>query len=68
MSWTMTDTPAAVHILPEDDIILHTESLHCTCVPVVEEQGSTCHGHGPMGTCTVRQVVTHQAMDGRPDE
>lgn len=63
MTWLTQDSPGGVHVIPEDDLLYHTETESCSCVPVVTEIGYECC-HGKMA---VRRMFTHNAMDGRPD-
>ena len=58
--WLTLETPGAIHVLPLDDLILHTHNTSCTCCPTVTLLGSTCCGH-----LRVTPMYTHNAMDGR---
>lgn len=60
--WLTSDLGHGVHVVPLDDIVWHTPSPACACAPRIENQGTTCWC---TGTLYVRQVVIHNAMDGR---
>lgn len=58
--WSVTDDVDGVHVVPEDDLIVHRKSVHCFCDPTV---GRHAVHHQPH--LWVRLLVTHRAMDGR---
>jgi hypothetical protein len=79
--WLTVDIPGGVHVLPLEDLIVHSESRHCPCAPRVSLVDGPCevvHKHSrplvagvPAPMCQqslvqyVRNLVVHQAMDGR---
>jgi hypothetical protein len=65
--WLTQDGPSGVNVLPVDDIIVHVESSACPCAPRVEWIGYTCHDHGDGGVAAARQMIVHEAMDGREE-
>lgn len=62
VSWSTTDTPGGVHVVPVGDSVEHRESESCPCSPVVELHAGTC---GCWGKLYLRRLVSHHAMDGR---
>lgn len=58
--WEVIDSVDGVHVIPEDDLIPHRESVHCFCGPAVEHQAVNHWDH-----LWVRKLVKHKAMDGR---
>ena len=58
--WTSVSCEDGVHTIPDDDLIVHTESAGCFCNPEVKEFG--VHGQW---VHTVRKLIIHHAMDGR---
>jgi hypothetical protein len=62
--WNREDTESAQHIVPADDLILHTRTEVCTCAPRTVEIGYTSFTEwGPR--LAVRKQVVHEAMDER---
>lgn len=60
LGWSVVDAPSGVHALPDDDLIVHTESETCFCNPTVERQAVHQQEY-----LHVRKLVVHNAMDGR---
>lgn len=58
--WLVTDEADGVHVIPDDDLIVHRQSVHCFCAPVVELQAVAHWSH-----LWLRKLVCHRAMDGR---
>jgi hypothetical protein len=58
--WQVLELPSGVHVLPLNDLILHSHVELCSCAPRRTLHGSTCCGHLYM-----RELWTHNAMDGR---
>jgi hypothetical protein len=68
--WLCVDIPGnGVHVLPIDDLIVHSESRSCFCCPRVSlvHAGSVvvCDGRRHTPAQFVRELVVHEAMDGR---
>lgn len=60
-NWLTVDRPGGVHVLPINDIVEHRESPSCVCAPRVSLCDVQPHGRYQF----VRQLVVHEAMDGR---
>ena len=58
--WSVVDSPAGVHSIPEGDLVIHVEREDCFCCPSVE-----LHVVRHTGYMWVRHLVVHNAMDGR---
>lgn len=63
-SWRSVEAPDAIHVLPNNDVMEHKMSEHCSCVPVVEKFIRTCWPHRK---AMLTLHIIHDAMDGRPD-
>lgn len=67
--WLTVDLPGGVHVIPLDDIILHSESSSCTCAPRVSLVPAcdvvVCSGGRHRAVQFVRHMIFHEAMDGR---
>ena len=55
--WLAQQTDDGAHVLPIDDVVEHTESVECVCVPHVELMVDDS------GNPT--SLVTHHSLDGR---
>lgn len=59
-SWTTVNYLDGVHAVPDDDLIVHTLSVHCFCAPRVEQRGVEHWPH-----MWLRLLIVHNAMDDR---
>lgn len=59
MRWTATQSEpgADVHVMPNDDLVEHTETDDCVCVPTPE---AVKRDDGSIGW-----LYTHHSLDGR---
>jgi hypothetical protein len=56
----VSDSADGVHVIPVDDLVIHTESSNCFCGPATTWVSNEC-----CGKMSVKRLVNHVAMDGR---
>lgn len=64
--WLTEQVPGGIHVVPLDDLIIHTRDYACPCAPRIDTIGYTCWDHhGQAGVLAITRQFVHEAMDGR---